>query len=105
MLIPGSTRTYSPEFSRVGSGSLPVQTPGLCWTVRFHVVGADAERQTEAERGNQIEMLRETGSRRQELMALQACMGCDTDQNEGVSEGWEGARTGGIPAGTEHKVT
>lgn len=59
MLIPGSTRTYSPEFSRVGSGSLPVQTPGLCWTVRFHVVGADAERQTEAERGNQIEMLRD----------------------------------------------
>ena len=27
-------------------------------------------------------------------MGLQACTGCDTGQNQGVSEGWEGAGTG-----------
>ena len=72
-----------------------MQTPGLCWTVRFHVVGVDAKRETETERGNQTEMQRETGSQRQEPVGLQACTGCDADQNEGVSEGWEGAGTGG----------
>ena len=105
MLIPGSTQSFSPHFSGAGSGNLPMQTPGLCWTVRFHVVGVDAKRETETERGNQTEMQRETGSQRQEPVGLQACTGCDADQNEGVSEGWEGAGTGGVPTGTEHKVT
>ena len=59
MLIPGSIQSCSPDFSGVGSGNMPMQTPGLCWTVRFHMVGVDVERETETERGNQTDAERD----------------------------------------------